>query len=405
MPKGGVVAPIAAQRVGSGEFDSEGETGRRIALGDAPTQQGGDAHPGGELRRGANTGRYRILDVLGRGAMGVVYRAYDPRLGRHVALKVPHADHCDGAPDESESGLPRDSAPTMRARFVQEARGLAQLSHPNVVQVYSVEHFSTVPGLSRGACGIAMEVVEGIPLDRWMTKHRTWREALAVFAEAGRGLACAHAAGLVHRDFKPSNVVLGDDGRVRVMDFGLVTMQRDPDGDRYEPTTMDHDLDATLTQTGTTLGTPAYMAPEQHLGAPAEAASDQFAFCVALFEALFGVRPYRGMSCDDLSADKQLGRRRRIPEGHGVPPQIVAAVLRGLSPAPSERFANMNELLGQLSPRRRVGPLFRSVVAAVGLALVGMGGGFLMPETTVTSLSHAMAGISIERGAPSDDER
>jgi len=302
-----------------------------------------------DLHDGSRTGRYRIVGVLGRGAMGVVYEAYDERLDRRVALKVPLLEH--GGTSTRAATLRRGrSAAQTRARLIKEARGLAQLSHPNVVQVFSVEHFRTVPGLVDGACAIAMEIVEGTPLDVWLDEPRGWREVLGVYLEAGRGLAAAHDAGLVHRDFKPSNVVLGSDDRTRVMDFGLVAEVDDDD----EPTTvpLSADCDTTLTHTGCAVGTPAYMAPEQHLGESAAAASDQFSFCVALFEALFGMRPFAGGSLDALLENKRHGRTRQLPRDHGVPPGIVAAVLRGLSARASLRFASMNDLLAALAPQR-----------------------------------------------------
>ena len=327
----------------------------------------GRARARADLSGGSQTGRYRIVGVLGRGAMGVVYEAYDERLDRSVALKVPLLEH-GGTSTRAATVRAGRSAAQTRARLIKEARGLAQLSHPNVVQVFSVEHFRTVPGLVDGACAIAMEIVEGTPLDTWSEQPRAWGEVLAVYRAAGRGLAAAHDAGLVHRDFKPSNVVLGRDNRARVMDFGLVAETSDDS----EPTTVPlvADCDSTLTHTGCAVGTPAYMAPEQHFGEPAAAASDQFSFCVALFEALFGARPFAGASLEALLENKRHGRVRPLPKGHGVPPSVVAAVLRGLSASATLRFASMNDLLAALAPQRvqRRAAALRGLAACVLLA-------------------------------------
>jgi len=349
-----------------------------------------------ELNDGSQTGRFRIDGVLGRGAMGIVYRAWDPELGRSLALKVPHLDHLGGPPPPS--AMPK--ANIMRARFLQEARGLARLSHPNVVQVFSVERFATVPGLATGACGIAMEVVEGTPIDQWLQTPRSWRDVVSVFADAGRGLMAAHRAGLVHRDFKPSNVILGNDGRVRVMDFGLATehvAEVEPGSAQlYE--TLDASDDATLTRTGTTVGTPAYMAPEQHLGRAPDPRSDQFAFCVALYEALFGQRPYKGSSFQQLSTRKQLGRYQAPPAEHGVPAWLVNAVLRGLEPNPERRFDSMAELLSAMQPRPRRRRRLRAAVATLGLMAAGLVLGTVLPTTTPmvddAGLARASVGLS-----------
>src|SRR6185295_13310106 len=181
-----------------------------------PRGRGPTGPPGGiALGPGQLLGRYYVLQEIGRGGMGVVYAAFDPELDRKVALKILH------------SGVGRDDGEG-QARLLREAKALARLSHPNVIQVYDA-----------GAVGggelqvfVAMELAEGMTLDRWLLAPRSRSEVLAAFSAAGRGLAAAHAAGLVHRDFKPSNVLLGDDGRVRVLDFGIAR----PAGDTaFEP--------------------------------------------------------------------------------------------------------------------------------------------------------------------------
>ncbi len=222
------------------------------------------------LERGAAVGRYVILDRIGAGGMGVVYAAYDPELDRRVALKLLRTD--------------RFAAPG-HLRLLREAKALARLTHPNVVAVHDAGTFGD-------QVFVAMELVEGETLRQWLEAGaRSWREVLDRLLAAGRGLAAAHAAGLVHRDFKPENVLLGRDGRVRVVDFGLAKALADA---AEEPAAPDSggELASPLTEWGAVLGTPAYMAPEQIRGIAADARSDQFSFCVALYEALYGERPF-----------------------------------------------------------------------------------------------------------------
>ena len=241
-------------------------------------------------------GRYVVRERLGQGGNGIVYRAEDPKLGRDVALKVVVAT----TPERTEAVL-------------AEAHALAKLNHPNVVAVFDA-------GQCEGAVYIAMELVEGVTLAEWFAGgRRSGPETIRVLLDAGRGLAAAHAAGLVHRDFKPSNVMVGDDGRVRVLDFGLARSV----------------LPQLLTVEGTTpAGTPGYMAPEQRQGQPPTAASDQYAFCVTFHEALTLRRP------DD-------GRLARWWLSVGRP--IIA---RGLRPNPSERHPSMLALIHRFERRR-----------------------------------------------------
>src|SRR5215813_12256971 len=220
------------------------------------------------VRPGDCLGRYTLLAHIGRGGIGEVFSAYDPELDRIVAVKV------------LRPGLTGES-PEAGARFQREAQAMARLSHPNVVAVYDV-----------GAVGqrvyMAMELVDGPTLEAWLRERsRGWREVLEAFLQAGRGLEAAHAAGLVHRDFKPSNVIVGN--RVRVADFGLarVVAGAEPVPGPLAPTA----LHGVVTQTGQALGTPAYMAPEQRAGGPPSPQSDQYSFAVALYEALHGTRP------------------------------------------------------------------------------------------------------------------
>jgi serine/threonine protein kinase len=216
-----------------------------------------------------------VLDRIGAGGMGVVYAAYDPELDRRVALKLLRPDRFGSDAD--------------RLRLLREAQALARLADPHVVSVYDTGTFGD-------RVFVAVELVEGETLRQWLgglrAAPRSWREVLARFLPAGRGLAAAHAAGLVHRDFKPENVLLGRDGRVRVADFGLAEAAPEPGGK----------LAALPAEWGLVLGTPAYMAPEQLRGIAVDARSDQFSFCVALFEALYGrpsARCRRGRRCRD----------------------------------------------------------------------------------------------------------
>jgi eukaryotic-like serine/threonine-protein kinase len=294
----------------------------------------------------ANLRRYRMLERVATGSMGVVYRAVDRRLARTVALKLLRTD-------VSHRTEGQRSAAVARARFLQEARAMAQLAHPNVVPIYAIE--TVGPHLV-----IAMEYVPGVTLADWLGQRRSWREVLVVMRAAALGLAAAHAAGFVHRDFKPHNVLIGDDGRVRVTDFGLAMLQAEA-----TPDTIDDGLEAeagsgpyamgtepidSLTQTGMSVGTPAYMAPEQHAGGVIDARTDQYGFCAALYEALYGVRPFIGCDASELMRAKR-GMRLIAPLARReIPKWLERAVLRGLSPDASRRFPSMHALLEALTP-------------------------------------------------------
>lgn len=304
------------------------------------------------LGRGAEVGRYVILNLIGRGGMGQVYAAYDPKLDRDVAIKLLRPHHVDAAAgDEAQS------------RLLREAQAIARLSHPNVVAVFDA-------GTWEGHVFIAMEFVGGETLGEWGRRQpRRWPEILEVFAGAARGLAAAHDAGLIHRDFKPENVMVSRDGVARVMDFGLVRRQANADADdlgHAPPQSI------ALTRTGALVGTPRYMAPEQLQGKPAEPRSDQFSFSVALFEALYGHRPFSG---EDLPAlrDAVLNGRLNSPAGRRkVPAWVRSIVLRGLSIAPERRFPSMTAVLSALDRgrgRRRSRAL---IAAAIVLIVAGL---------------------------------
>jgi len=301
----------------------------------------------------ARLGRYIVVEQVGAGGMGRVLRVYDPKLRREIALKVLTANATDAASS---------------ARIVREAQAMARLSHPNLVPVYDVEQ-------DDDAVFLAMELVEGDTLRRWLAEtKRSWQEIVAAFVEAGRGLAAAHAAGVVHRDFKPNNVMVGTDGRVRVMDFGLargISANRN-DGD--DESVDDHALAALsseLTQAGTVIGTPPYMAPEQHLGAPVVPSSDQYAFCVALYEALFGQRPFTGTDLRELVRAKQRGVPELPDDARRVPGWLRTTVVRGLAVDPGDRWSSMDALLAALA-RGRTRARRRRVM--LGVAVVGFAG-------------------------------
>jgi serine/threonine protein kinase len=285
-----------------------------------------------EATPGQLVGRYVILNRLGAGGMGVVYAAYDPELDRKVALKlIRQAVRDDG------------SARELQDRLVREAQAMARIAHPNVTAVHDV-------GRHADQVYAAMELVNGETLAAWLARApRPASEIVRVFRQAGEGLQAAHAAGLVHRDFKLNNVMIDGAGRARVMDFGLARLTGLRDG--TEPASPQSRLDASLTASGMLLGTPAYMAPEQLAGEAADARSDQFSFCVALYEALYSMHPFTSTTLHERLAEINAGQLRS-PRTASVPRHILHALQRGLAADPQARFATMNALLDALSSRR-----------------------------------------------------
>lgn len=299
-------------------------------------------------------GRYVILERIGSGAGGVVYSAYDPQLERRVALKVLQPD---GEGDEDQ----------LRHELLAEARALARLTHPNVVPIYDAQESdgSGSIGLrSVRSVFVVMELVDGESLRQWLRIRRPWRVTWDVFRAAGLGLAAAHRAGLLHRDFKPDNVIIGADGRARVVDFGLA--QALPRA--AEPASGSHD---DLEGSSNRAGTPAYMPPEQQRGEALDARSDQYAFCVALWEGLYGSRPFAGTTDEELLSAKS--NRPTPPADSGVPRRFGRALAQGLSPSRSDRHPSMDALLASLGRDHR--RLVRSAVAFLALfaLLVGIG--------------------------------
>jgi hypothetical protein len=322
-----------------------------------PPSGEGDAAGGAALVAEDRVGRYQIVELLGSGGMGRVYRARDPDLGRDVAIKVLHRAGGGGE---------------LERRLLREARAVAQLSHPNLVAVHDV-------GTARGQVFIAFELIDGSTLTEWMRQPgRTLAERLRALADAGRGLAAAHAAGVIHRDFKPDNVLVARSGVVKVVDFGLAgatgaTIERAGDG---EPLPVD------LTMTGAILGTPAYMAPEQHRGAAADERTDQFGFAVSAWESLYGERPFRGVTMVELATATSSGDIAPPPEAASVPGTIEGALRRALSVDPAARFPDLPTLLAALvaprrSPLRRWLPVaaFAGALAAAVAAFIALRGG------------------------------
>ncbi|MFO0576281.1 MAG: serine/threonine-protein kinase [Polyangia bacterium] len=340
---------------------------------------------------GDRIGRYVVQARVGAGAMGVVYAAYDPELDRKVALKLINpesADRC-GSSDGS-------SSTEHRLRLQREAQAMARLSHPNVVTVHDA-------GEIDGQVFIAMELIDGTTLREWLAQApRTAREIRAVMLLAGRGLGAAHESGLVHRDFKLDNVLRSREGRVLVTDFGLARplQSAEPPPHRDEGPAL---LEVELTRTGAFLGTPVYMAPEVLGGQPADALSDQFSFCVALYEALYGQRPFSGSDLAAQRDEKRRGVVRPAPAGARVPSWLRRVVLRGLHPQREHRYASMAELLRRLE--RDPHAAGRRLLTAAGglgaLAALVFGASLQAPGRLCRGADKRLAGVWDEgrRGA------
>lgn len=301
-----------------------------------------------KVREPTRIGRFALIERLGVGGMGEVYAAYDEQLDRKVAIKLVRPDRLAGA-----------SGATDGARLLREARALARLSHPNVVQVYDA-------GMFGDRVFVAMEFIRGRSLRRWIEEQgevpepRRWRRVLEMYVAAGRGLQAAHATGLVHRDFKPDNVLVGEDGRVCVVDFGLArSIQQgcapesgsipEPDAGPGEGTSTAAAPQPVLTSTGVAAGTPAYMAPEQMKAEPGDSRSDQFGFCVALYEALYGRRPFVAENLARLRELVIMGGYAAPPPDTQVPARIWKLIERGLAPSPADRYPDMSALLAALA--------------------------------------------------------
>jgi eukaryotic-like serine/threonine-protein kinase len=343
------------------------------------------------LERGATLSRYLLVERVGVGGMGIVWAAYDPELDRKIAIKLlrPRKD--------------RGHSDLARTRLIREAQVMARISHPNVIAVHDVGQYD-------GKVFLAMEFVQGKTLGRWVkATRRDWREIVAVFVQAGRGLAEAHRAGLVHRDFKPANVLIDVDGRARVLDFGLARSvegprtDRDDEGDG-EPSSWSASrvqklagdpIVTPLTRTGSMLGTPAYMAPEQFERRQFDARADQFAFCIALWEALHHRRPFSGSTIDELSRAVCSGKIDAPPADSRIPGFVDRALRRGLAVDPVERWTSMDELLAELSRDPAIGRrrwlITGAVVASFSAALVVSP---MLDQTSASAPSEVAASVA-----------
>jgi tetratricopeptide (TPR) repeat protein/predicted Ser/Thr protein kinase len=315
-------------------------------------------------------GRYRVRQRLGQGGCGLVLLAEDPELDREVAIKIVLP---------AREGTPGS---TWQRALQREAQALAKLKHPNVVEVYDTgttadADDSTRAGIDSTRAGIyvVMERLRGRTLRQWLgAERRSWREILDVHVHAARGLRAAHVAGIVHRDFKPDNLLLTDDGRVVLIDFGLADEAGRADGAGVVATSDASSVSGSAQTDGTTrrsrmVGTPMYMAPEQHAGHAVGPAADQYAWCVSLFAALYGAAPFEATSMDQLAAAKTAGR---VPPPTPGPPRALHRILRrGLSPDPTLRFGDMDALLDAVEratrSRRRLTWATGGAVAAVAL--------------------------------------
>ncbi len=333
-------------------------------------------------------GRFAVLRLLGEGGMGRVFVGYDERLDRKVAIKL----------------LRTPGGSRASARLTREAQALARLSHPNVVQVHE-------SGVHRDSVFVAMEFIDGETLSDWLRgPTRPWRQIIDVLIQAGRGVEAAHAVGMVHRDFKPLNVIVGSDGRTRVLDFGLARgLDRAGDGANKAGKTMgsassgtatpglrsgsESLLDTSLTVSGAVLGTPVYMAPEQHEGRPCDASADLFAFCVSAYEALFAAHPFPQRPLHAMIEAKCAGLIASVPKDTEVPRAIREALRRGLSPAPENRWPDMGSLLSALESARG-GHRRWWTPAIFGASLIALvGAGVLTSKTAEDPCERAGAAV------------
>jgi tetratricopeptide (TPR) repeat protein/predicted Ser/Thr protein kinase len=302
------------------------------------------------LARGETVGRYVVLSTIGAGGMGVVYNAYDPELDRKIALKLLHA-----AAD----------APATRRRLLGEAQAMARLSHRNTVAIHDV-------GEHAGRVFLALELVEGVTLRQWLRgEARDRRDVVRVLLDAARGLAGAHRAGIVHRDFKPDNVFVANDGAVKVGDFGLAVMVDDVPTDASVP---GRPPEIPSSQQVTRwVGTPPYMAPEQHRRTSVTAATDQFAFCVTACEALFGARPFAGDNANEVASAILEGRVTLPRSSRGMSARLRRAIVRGLLPQPEQRWPSMDALVAEIEAATR--PRHARAIALAAVTIAGFGFG------------------------------
>ncbi len=337
-------------------------------VGEGEATEPGDVQEDVAVREGGpRLGPYTVLSRIGRGGMGTVFAAYDLQLDRKIAVKVLH----------------RTDDARARARVVREAQALAKLSHPGVVSVFAA-------GEHEGRPYIAMEFIDGRDLRRWKEEaDPDFATILETYLQAGRGLAAAHEAGLVHRDFKPANVMIDSRGRVKVLDFGLAQQSEGSTGSlpALSPGSIhglkEADLAAPLTRTGRTVGTPAYMAPEQMMAVRSDARADQFAFCVVLWEALYGERPFAGNTIIEILSGVAAGEIRdppRNPEAAWMEPHLR----RGLASDPDARWPDLRSLLDVLAVGEPVRAR-RWMIPAAAAVVVGAGAVAVLPKDDACS--------------------
>lgn len=329
-------------------------------------------------------GRYRLVRLIGQGAFGSVYEAHDPHLDRRVAIKIVDSIQCE-----------RD--PHARARLVREAQALARLRHPNVVQIFDVGTFDGTEGKS---VYIVMELLEGPTLRDWVRDDKpSPARIIEAYSAAARGLSAAHALGIVHRDFKPSNVMFDVDGTVKVFDFGLARVashanvmeestEKMPVLDADDPLSSEDTQPAWETHVGVVVGTPRYMAPEQQRGETATPLADQYAWCVALWTALVGDAPYDGTFVE-LVIEKRLGVPKRPAR---LSRRLYRVLARGLEAEPGARFGQLEDLLDALrQPKRRH---LLTLVGLVGLGLAAAVSGATQRGGQLTSTTACVAEAS-----------
>ena len=332
-----------------------------------PQRPGAEAaEPALALPPGTLIGRYLVLDHIGAGGMGTVHAAWDRELQRKIALKLVRPERKEG-----------EGATQARARFLREAQALAQISHPNVVTVFDL-------GPWGDEVYLAMEFVEGRDLRAFLDElppiedERRWPRVLEIFREIGRGLEAVHAAGLVHRDVKPANLMIGSDGRARVMDFGLARRIAEAGDGLPTDSPSASPLEQNFTSTGLRIGTPSYMSPEQYLGLPCDRRTDVFSFAVALFEALYGRRPFGEPGAGALEDRLLAGRIEPRPADSPVPEALHRVVLRGLARDPDDRWPRIGDLLDAADAvprerrRKRLLTAAAASLAALGLLAFGL---------------------------------
>ncbi len=356
------------------------------ARAERPAEEAHQPDAPASLVAGSRVGRYVVLGSLGTGSMGSVYLARDPELDRRVALKLLR-------PDRAAS----EDAALLQARLQREARAMARLVHPNVIAVHDV-------GAADGAVFIAMEHVEGVTLRAWLQeKPRSPAEVLPILLQAGQGLMAAHDAGIIHRDFKPDNVLIGRDGKVRVGDFGLAREELAEElanNARVAAAAPEQTPESqSLTREGALVGSPAYMSPEILSGEHASARSDVFSFCVSLHEALFGERPFAGRTLWALREAVSSGEFREPASAARVPKHVRRALRRGLAARPEDRWPSLAPLLAELSrdpdARLRRPLILAAFVALAALASVVGAGVFLRKNRSPAIPAAARQAIAV----------